>query len=225
MRALLAPFPDLKLVPTGGVSAENLGDWYAAGAFALGAGGDLCSNTMIAGGDFDGVTANARRYRERPRRARGTLMPERPSPSTGSPPAASPDHADLPALGRAPRPRRTSGSTAPICPSTPTRRSTATASGASRRTTPSSARWSPRTRSTSSRLPRPVRRARPPRRAVRGDVVPVQARRPAARARQGPDLGRAVARRHARARLLGADTGARCCASAPTKTDGRSSHA
>jgi 2-dehydro-3-deoxyphosphogluconate aldolase/(4S)-4-hydroxy-2-oxoglutarate aldolase len=63
MRALLAPFPGLKLVPTGGVSAENLGDWYAAGAFALGAGGDLCSNTMIASGDYDGVTANARRYR------------------------------------------------------------------------------------------------------------------------------------------------------------------
>jgi 2-dehydro-3-deoxyphosphogluconate aldolase/(4S)-4-hydroxy-2-oxoglutarate aldolase len=63
MRAVLAPLPDLKLVPTGGVSAENLGDWYAAGAFALGAGGDLCSNTMIAGGDYDGVTANARRYR------------------------------------------------------------------------------------------------------------------------------------------------------------------
>jgi 2-dehydro-3-deoxyphosphogluconate aldolase / (4S)-4-hydroxy-2-oxoglutarate aldolase len=63
LRAVLAPFPDLKLVPTGGVSAENLGEWYAAGAFALGAGGDLCSNTMIAGGDYDGVTANARRYR------------------------------------------------------------------------------------------------------------------------------------------------------------------
>jgi 2-dehydro-3-deoxyphosphogluconate aldolase/(4S)-4-hydroxy-2-oxoglutarate aldolase len=64
MRAVLAPLPDLKLVPTGGVSADNVGDWYAAGAFALGAGSDLCPNALIAAGDFDGVTARARRYRD-----------------------------------------------------------------------------------------------------------------------------------------------------------------
>lgn len=63
LRAVLAPLPHLKLVPTGGVSADNLGDWYAAGAFALGAGGDLCPSDLIAAGDFDGVTERARRYR------------------------------------------------------------------------------------------------------------------------------------------------------------------
>jgi 2-dehydro-3-deoxyphosphogluconate aldolase/(4S)-4-hydroxy-2-oxoglutarate aldolase len=63
MKAVLAPFPDLNLVPTGGVSADNLADWYAAGAFALGAGGDLCPNALIAASDFDGITAIARRYR------------------------------------------------------------------------------------------------------------------------------------------------------------------
>jgi 2-dehydro-3-deoxyphosphogluconate aldolase/(4S)-4-hydroxy-2-oxoglutarate aldolase len=63
LRALLAPFPDLRLVPTGGVTADNLGAWRAAGAFALGAGGDLCPSDLIAAGDFAAVTDRARRYR------------------------------------------------------------------------------------------------------------------------------------------------------------------
>jgi 2-dehydro-3-deoxyphosphogluconate aldolase/(4S)-4-hydroxy-2-oxoglutarate aldolase len=64
MRAVLAPLPHLKLVPTGGVSVDNLGEWRAAGAFALGAGGDLCPGALIAAGDFGAITARARRYRE-----------------------------------------------------------------------------------------------------------------------------------------------------------------
>jgi len=63
LKALLAPFPDLRLIPTGGVSADNLGEWRAAGAFALGAGGDLCPSGLIAAGDFAAVTDRARRYR------------------------------------------------------------------------------------------------------------------------------------------------------------------
>ncbi|HEU4656340.1 MAG TPA: bifunctional 4-hydroxy-2-oxoglutarate aldolase/2-dehydro-3-deoxy-phosphogluconate aldolase [Capillimicrobium sp.] len=63
LKALLAPFPDLRLVPTGGVNADNLGEWRAAGAFALGAGGDLCPSDLIAAGDFAAVTDRARRYR------------------------------------------------------------------------------------------------------------------------------------------------------------------
>lgn len=64
LRALLAPYPELRLVPTGGVTADNLGDWRAAGAFALGAGGDLCPGALIAAGDFAGIAERARRYRE-----------------------------------------------------------------------------------------------------------------------------------------------------------------
>ena len=63
MRAVLAPLPHLKLVPTGGVSVDNLGEWLAAGAFALGAGSDLCPGELIAAGDFGAITARARRYR------------------------------------------------------------------------------------------------------------------------------------------------------------------
>jgi 2-dehydro-3-deoxyphosphogluconate aldolase / (4S)-4-hydroxy-2-oxoglutarate aldolase len=42
LRALREPFPDLAVVPTGGVTPANLGDWVAAGALAVGAGGSLC---------------------------------------------------------------------------------------------------------------------------------------------------------------------------------------
>jgi hypothetical protein len=35
LKALRGPFPDVPFVPTGGVSLENIADWFAAGAFAL----------------------------------------------------------------------------------------------------------------------------------------------------------------------------------------------
>lgn len=63
LRALLAPLPDLRVLPTGGVIADNVADWRAAGAFALGAGGDLCPGPLIAAGELAALTENARRYR------------------------------------------------------------------------------------------------------------------------------------------------------------------
>jgi len=41
IKALKAPFPDARLVPTGGVNLSNAIDYIAAGAFALGVGADL----------------------------------------------------------------------------------------------------------------------------------------------------------------------------------------
>jgi 2-dehydro-3-deoxyphosphogluconate aldolase/(4S)-4-hydroxy-2-oxoglutarate aldolase len=60
--ALKGPFPDLKFMPTGGVSAANLGEWLAQGAFAVGAGGDLVPSRALAVGDFDDIGARARAY-------------------------------------------------------------------------------------------------------------------------------------------------------------------
>jgi 2-dehydro-3-deoxyphosphogluconate aldolase/(4S)-4-hydroxy-2-oxoglutarate aldolase len=48
------PFPDIPIVPTGGVSAANAGAWIAAGAIAVGLGGWL-----IGDGDPAGVTQRA----------------------------------------------------------------------------------------------------------------------------------------------------------------------
>ncbi len=55
LRQIAGPFPDIPLVPTGGVSAETAGDWMAAGAVAVGMGGWL-----IGDGDPAGVTERAR---------------------------------------------------------------------------------------------------------------------------------------------------------------------
>lgn len=60
LKDLLAPLPFLKVVPTGGVSAENARDYLAAGAAALGIGGNLVPAKAVATGDFAQITATAR---------------------------------------------------------------------------------------------------------------------------------------------------------------------
>jgi 2-dehydro-3-deoxyphosphogluconate aldolase/(4S)-4-hydroxy-2-oxoglutarate aldolase len=62
LKALRGPFPDVPLVPTGGVSAANVGDWLAAGALAVGAGGELCPSAAIASGDRDEIIKRARAF-------------------------------------------------------------------------------------------------------------------------------------------------------------------
>jgi 2-dehydro-3-deoxyphosphogluconate aldolase / (4S)-4-hydroxy-2-oxoglutarate aldolase len=62
LKALRGPFPDVPFMPTGGVSPENLREWFAAGAVAVGAGGELCSGADLARGDFAGITAKAARF-------------------------------------------------------------------------------------------------------------------------------------------------------------------
>lgn len=53
------PLPDIKLMPTGGVSVENAGEWIKAGAVAVGIGTDLLDKKMIDSGDFDGLRRRA----------------------------------------------------------------------------------------------------------------------------------------------------------------------
>ncbi len=60
IKSVLAPMPFLKLVPTGGVSPENAREYLAAGAVAVGIGGNLVSNKLVAAGAFDQITATAR---------------------------------------------------------------------------------------------------------------------------------------------------------------------
>jgi len=70
LRALRGPFPHVSFVPTGGVTADNLGEWLAAGAVAVGAGGELCSARAMAQGDWPAITAVAERFTAAARRAR-----------------------------------------------------------------------------------------------------------------------------------------------------------
>lgn len=60
--ALRGPFPDAPLMPTGGVSPDNLADWFAAGAVAVGAGGDLANGASITAGDWADLEARAARF-------------------------------------------------------------------------------------------------------------------------------------------------------------------
>ena len=62
MKSLKGPFPDIPMMPTGGVSDENLKDWFAAGAFAVGAGSNLCPKFLALSGDFDQITSIAEKY-------------------------------------------------------------------------------------------------------------------------------------------------------------------
>jgi 2-dehydro-3-deoxyphosphogluconate aldolase/(4S)-4-hydroxy-2-oxoglutarate aldolase len=62
LKALRGPFPDVPLMPTGGVSPENIGDWIAAGAVAVGAGSDLVSSAALASGDWAAITRRAETF-------------------------------------------------------------------------------------------------------------------------------------------------------------------
>jgi 2-dehydro-3-deoxyphosphogluconate aldolase / (4S)-4-hydroxy-2-oxoglutarate aldolase len=56
-----APLPQVKLMPTGGVTLDNAGDWIRAGAVAVGLGSALLDVEAIDEGRFDVITANAQR--------------------------------------------------------------------------------------------------------------------------------------------------------------------
>jgi 2-dehydro-3-deoxyphosphogluconate aldolase/(4S)-4-hydroxy-2-oxoglutarate aldolase len=58
---LRGPLPQVKLMPTGGVTLDNAADWIAAGAVAVGVGTALLDAKAIAAGDYAAIAANARR--------------------------------------------------------------------------------------------------------------------------------------------------------------------
>lgn len=69
IKAVLAPLPQIRLVPTGGVSAENAAQFLKAGATALGIGGNLVSKQAVASGDWVAITAEAQKLVQAVRQA------------------------------------------------------------------------------------------------------------------------------------------------------------
>lgn len=61
LKAVLAPLPQVRLAPTGGISADNAAEYLKAGATALGVGGKLVDKKAVARGDFAALTAEAQR--------------------------------------------------------------------------------------------------------------------------------------------------------------------
>ena len=70
LRALKAPLPQIKLVPTGGVSLTTAKDFIAAGAWALGVGADLVNTRAMQAGDRQSLVDAARNYVAAVREAR-----------------------------------------------------------------------------------------------------------------------------------------------------------
>jgi len=70
MKALKGPFPDIPMMPTGGVSESNVVDWFKAGAFAVGAGSNLCPKEYAQAGEFDKITEIAAKFMAAVRAAR-----------------------------------------------------------------------------------------------------------------------------------------------------------
>ncbi len=65
-----APLPQVKLMPTGGVTIDNAGDWIRAGAAAVGVGTALLDANAIAAGDYGVLRRNAERIVANVRTAR-----------------------------------------------------------------------------------------------------------------------------------------------------------
>ncbi|MGI5840596.1 MAG: bifunctional 2-keto-4-hydroxyglutarate aldolase/2-keto-3-deoxy-6-phosphogluconate aldolase [bacterium] len=61
VKAILGPLPYAPICPTGGVSLNNVAQWFAAGVVAVGVGGEL-TREAIAKGDYSLATDAARRF-------------------------------------------------------------------------------------------------------------------------------------------------------------------
>jgi 2-dehydro-3-deoxyphosphogluconate aldolase/(4S)-4-hydroxy-2-oxoglutarate aldolase len=70
LRALRGPFPDIPLVPTGGVTLDNIRAMFDAGAAAVGVGGELISKDALARRDYAAIGALAAKFLDAARTAR-----------------------------------------------------------------------------------------------------------------------------------------------------------
>jgi 2-dehydro-3-deoxyphosphogluconate aldolase/(4S)-4-hydroxy-2-oxoglutarate aldolase len=59
IKALCAPLPHLKMVPTGGVNLKTIGEFFKAGCVAVGAGSSLISREVLDNGDWVALTRTA----------------------------------------------------------------------------------------------------------------------------------------------------------------------
>jgi len=69
VKAVRGPLPQASLMPTGGVSLENVGEWIQAGCVAVGVGGTLTAGAKT--GDFQSITEMSRQFISKIRQARG----------------------------------------------------------------------------------------------------------------------------------------------------------
>ena len=64
IKALKGPFPQIEMIPTGGVNLETAGEFLKAGACAVAVGGELVDARLIQEGRYDLIEERARQYLE-----------------------------------------------------------------------------------------------------------------------------------------------------------------
>jgi len=74
IKALKGPFPQIEMVPTGGVNLETAGEFLKAGACAVAVGGELVDAKSIREGRFDLIEEKARQYLAAIAKARGEMQ-------------------------------------------------------------------------------------------------------------------------------------------------------
>lgn len=70
IKAIKGPLPQANIMPTGGVSLDNLGEWIKAGAVAVGIGSDL-TNEAVKQRNFSLIAKKAAAYKEEYLKAKG----------------------------------------------------------------------------------------------------------------------------------------------------------
>ena len=68
IKAINGPIPQARMMPTGGVSVDNVDEWIKAGAVACGAGGALTAGAKT--GDYAAITETAKKFVENIKKAR-----------------------------------------------------------------------------------------------------------------------------------------------------------
>jgi 2-dehydro-3-deoxyphosphogluconate aldolase/(4S)-4-hydroxy-2-oxoglutarate aldolase len=70
IKALKGPFPQVRMIPTGGVNLANVGELIRAGAEAVGVGSELVSRAALASGNLEQIRSVAAKYVSAVREAR-----------------------------------------------------------------------------------------------------------------------------------------------------------
>ena len=73
IKALKGPFPQIEMIPTGGVNLETAGEFLKAGACAVAVGGELVDARLIREARYDLIEEKARHYMVAISKARGEM--------------------------------------------------------------------------------------------------------------------------------------------------------
>ncbi len=62
LRALRGPLPDVPFMPSGGIDLDSIPHYFAAGAYAVGVGGELVDEALLTTGDDRKLVERARQF-------------------------------------------------------------------------------------------------------------------------------------------------------------------